>query len=218
MPSVPQASDQVLLNAAIEAFGRFGLEGASTRNIAKAAGKPMSAITYHFGGKDGLYLACAEYIGAIMGARMSPVLDSTDALCAPGADQAQARLALILIFERFVDTMVHADTEAFSRFIVREQMEPTDAFAILWGEVMERLLERIAALLVVVSGGALGQSDARVSTLALMGQVVAFRVARAGVMRLTGWTALGPAETAQIHRAVQRHLAALLDHLAAGIA
>ena len=74
---------------AIEHFGRFGLEGASTREIAKAAGKPMSAITYHFGGKEGLYLACARHISDTLGwliglaGVMSPAV----------ADAAEARAA-----------------------------------------------------------------------------------------------------------------------------
>src|SRR3546814_20399109 len=51
-----------LLNTAIDQFGRDGLEGASTRRIASAAGTTMSAITYHYGGKEGLYLAAARHL------------------------------------------------------------------------------------------------------------------------------------------------------------
>ena len=55
-------TDQRLLEVAIDHFGRLGREGASTRAIAKDADTLMSSITYHFKGKDGLYLACAEHI------------------------------------------------------------------------------------------------------------------------------------------------------------
>ena len=48
-----------LLDVAVDHFGRFGIDGASTRAIAKDAETPMSSITYHFGGKEGLYLATA---------------------------------------------------------------------------------------------------------------------------------------------------------------
>src|SRR3546814_19862395 len=51
-----------LLNTAIDQFGRGGLEGASTRRIASAAGTTMSAITYHYGGKEGPYLAAARHL------------------------------------------------------------------------------------------------------------------------------------------------------------
>src|SRR3546814_893958 len=45
-------SPDILLRCALELFGRHGFDGTRTRAIAAAAGKPMSAITYHFGGKE----------------------------------------------------------------------------------------------------------------------------------------------------------------------
>src|SRR3546814_4551512 len=51
-----------LLETAVREFGRKGLDGASTRGLAKAAGTAMSSITYHYGRKEGLYLAAADYI------------------------------------------------------------------------------------------------------------------------------------------------------------
>ena len=53
-----------ILIFAVREFGSKGLDGASTRGIAEAAGTAMSSITYHFGGKEGLYLAAAEHIAA----------------------------------------------------------------------------------------------------------------------------------------------------------
>lgn len=65
---------QRLLDIAIAEFGARGLEGASTREIARAAGTAMSSITYHYGGKDGLYLAAASYIAEQIGDHMAPVI------------------------------------------------------------------------------------------------------------------------------------------------
>ena len=55
-----------LLDIAISEFGTKGREGASTRGIAAAAGTAMSSITYHYGGKEGLYLAAADRIAERM--------------------------------------------------------------------------------------------------------------------------------------------------------
>ena len=41
------------------------------RAIATAAGTTMSSITYHYGGKQGLYLAAARHIADQMGERMA---------------------------------------------------------------------------------------------------------------------------------------------------
>src|SRR3546814_2637825 len=57
-------SPDILLRCALDLFGRHGFDGTSTRAIAAAAGKPMSAITYHFGGKEELYVAASRYLSA----------------------------------------------------------------------------------------------------------------------------------------------------------
>ena len=53
---------QRLIEAALKIFGESGLEGASTRMLADAAGANLAAIPYHFGSKEGLYRAAAEFI------------------------------------------------------------------------------------------------------------------------------------------------------------
>ena len=65
-----------LLSVAIERFGESGFEGASTRDIAQAADTAMSSITYHFGGKEGLYLACADFIAEMADGRYPIYLGS----------------------------------------------------------------------------------------------------------------------------------------------
>ncbi len=213
MDSTP-ASNEALLTAAIAAFGARGLEGASTRDIARAAGKPMSAITYHFGGKEGLYLACARHIADTIAGILGPGVTAANPEIP--ADPAAARATLRQIFQAFVGAMVRPESASFASFVSREQMEPTAAFTILYDTVMGHVAGRVAGLLIVVSAGRISLIDAQVRTIALLGQVLAFRLARAAVLRSTGWADVGPAETAQIDAAVQTHLAAILDSLEQG--
>lgn len=56
-----QAKSQ-LIAAALAQFGEYGLH-ATTRDIAAQAGQNIAAITYYFGSKEDLYLACAGWIG-----------------------------------------------------------------------------------------------------------------------------------------------------------
>lgn len=46
-----------LLHAAGDEFARVGFRGASVRSICEAAGANVSAVKYHYGSKEGLYLA-----------------------------------------------------------------------------------------------------------------------------------------------------------------
>lgn len=204
------AIDDRLLNVAIDQFGRQGLEGASTRAIAAAAGTAMSSITYHYGGKWGLYLAAARHIAERMGERMAPALAAADARGgeAPGPEAAAAEV--LAIIDRFVEVMVHPDSAAWARFIVREQMEPTEAFDILYGGGMGRLVDRLSALVVRAAGGRCDAAEARLKVIAIVGQALVFRVARATLLRATGWADVDEGHVAAIRRVVRAHTAAIL--------
>ena len=62
-----------LLEAAKKVLHQKGYSGLSTRDVATAAGVPLSQIHYHFGSKQGLVLALFEYLNA-------QLLDRQDAL------------------------------------------------------------------------------------------------------------------------------------------
>jgi AcrR family transcriptional regulator len=53
-----------LLEAAKKVLRQNGYAGLSTRDVAAAAGVPLSQIHYHFGSKHGLVLALFEYLNA----------------------------------------------------------------------------------------------------------------------------------------------------------
>src|SRR3954447_768260 len=99
--SVPSIDDR-LLDTAIDQFGRRGIEGASTRAIAAAAGTTMSSITYHYGGKQGLYLAAARHIADQMGKRMAPALAGSETQDRDSEGPGAALTALLTIIDRFV--------------------------------------------------------------------------------------------------------------------
>ncbi len=55
-------TDIALLEAARKTLLKKGYSGLSTRDVAAAAGVPLSQIHYHFGSKQGLVLALFEYL------------------------------------------------------------------------------------------------------------------------------------------------------------
>jgi AcrR family transcriptional regulator len=54
----------MLLEAAKKVLRQNGYSGLSTRDVAAAAGAPLSQIHYHFGSKQGMVLALFEYLNA----------------------------------------------------------------------------------------------------------------------------------------------------------
>jgi AcrR family transcriptional regulator len=64
-----------LLEAAKKALRRSGYSGLSTRDVAMAAGVPLSQIHYHFGSKQGLVLALFAYLSAQLLERQGTMFD-----------------------------------------------------------------------------------------------------------------------------------------------
>jgi AcrR family transcriptional regulator len=198
------------LDTAIDQFGRKGIEVATTRAIATTAGTTISSITYHDGGKQRLYLAAARHVADPMTRRVLPVLVTSELPSFEGEGADAARTALLTIIDRFVAVMVHAESAAWARFIVREQMEPTEAFDVLYGCVMGRLVDHLSALIARIGGGHCDAAEARLKTLAIVGQALVFRVARATLLRLTGWTEVDADGAVQIRRIIRAHTSAIL--------
>ncbi len=210
------STDSRLLDVAVDHFGRLGLSGASTRAIARDAGTPMSSITYHFGGKEGLYLAAADHIAALMRERMGPAIAAAETLCGPDGSIADARAAIHRLLDSLAEMMLRDDAAAISRFIIREQADPTEAFNRIYEGVMGRMLDRVGGLLQHVSGGRLDAAEARVRTLTIAGQVLFFRIARATLMKGLGWDKLNAERVAIIKATVAANLDAIFDTLQPG--
>ncbi len=49
-----------LVHSALKLFARFGFDGVSVKEICQKARVNISLVSYHFGGKEGLYKACLE--------------------------------------------------------------------------------------------------------------------------------------------------------------
>lgn len=174
---------QTLLQTAIEQFGRLGFEGASTREIARASGTAMSSITYHFGGKEGLYLAAADHIAESIAAMQAPVLE---AVAANGAASREAAIeSLLAIIDSMALMMLRPESEDWARFIIREQQAPTEAFDRIYDGVMFRMLTAVTGLLAKVRPGH-DDRTLRAEGILLVGQTMMLRAGRASVCRVFG--------------------------------
>jgi AcrR family transcriptional regulator len=69
----PEATRQALLRAGAELFAERGFDGVSTSEVAGRAGVNKALISYHFGGKRGLYVAILESTFASLAERLRAV-------------------------------------------------------------------------------------------------------------------------------------------------
>lgn len=214
-PDRGDATREKLLSASIDIFGRYGFDGASTRKLADAAGVNLQAIPYYFGGKEGLYIAAAEHLAAIIGGHVADlrtvILERLARLDAEGAAMSpkEARALLTQMVQRMVGLFVSRQSESWARFIIREQMEPTEAFARVYENIMGPMISMAGRLVGTILGEDPASQQVRLRTLSFVGSILVFRMAHAALLRQMQWDAVGPTEL----ETLQRHAADLVKVL-----
>ncbi|MBB4188663.1 AcrR family transcriptional regulator [Sinorhizobium terangae] len=189
-----------LLSASIDVFGRYGFDGATTRMLADKAGVNLQAIPYYFGGKEGLYIAAAEHLASIIGGHVadlrSVILTRFAELDAGGTEMApaEARALLTQMVQRMIVLFVSERSESWARFIIREQMEPTEAFNRIYGNIMRPMIEMARRLIGTILSDDPASERIRLRTLSFVGSVLVFRMAHAAVYAQLEWETAGPHE------------------------
>ncbi len=201
-----------ILEAALAAFGTHGFKGATTRQIADAAAVNLPALKYYFGGKEGLYLACAEEIvGRYRERMLGPISAVQDAL-PPGADPAQARAALKRVVGALAELLVGTrEAEVWSTFVLREMTEQGPAFAVLYEQVWGPGVDLIAHLISRTLGETAPSEAARIEALLLLSSISTFGIVRPVALRYLDW----PDAAGDRFESVRRIIDAQIDRLGA---
>lgn len=184
-----ETTRQRLIDAALAVFGEFGFEGASTRRLANKAGANLAAIPYHFGGKEGLYRAAAEYIVERITDQTTGMLQEIEhALLTVPLPRATA----LGLLHKYTDTLVaimlgSREADSWAAFIMKEQLQPGAAFEILYKGMMRRIHEAGAGLLAVLFKQPKNEISIKLRAITIFGQILIFRTSRHAVLRQVGW-------------------------------
>jgi len=198
-----------LVRAALKLFGRQGFDGTSTREIAAEAQANIGSIAYHFGGKEGLRAAAADYIVETIQTVAGQALGS--AQVAAANDPEAARLLLFGALERMVGFIV-AQPQAgeIVQFVLRELSHPTAALDRIYDGVFEPTHRRLCLIWEQATGEPAESERTRLTVFTLIGQVIYFRIGREAVMRRMGWHDIGAAEAAKVVAVTADNLSAIL--------
>lgn len=198
-----------LVQAALKLFGRQGFDGTSTREIAAEARANIGSIAYHFGGKEGLRTAAADFIVETIQTVAGPALGNAQAPAPVGPEAAQAQLFAAL--ERMVGFVVASPQAGeIVQFILRELSHPTAALDRIYDGVFEPSHRRLCQLWEQATGEPAESEATRLTVFTLIGQVIYFRIGREAVMRRMGWPDIGAAEAAKVVAVTSGNLKAIL--------
>jgi len=193
-----------LLLAALDLFGQFGFDGASTRQLANAAGVNLQAINYYFDNKRGLYNAVADYLIVRLQSRLGDMRQRVLSRLAEARSgqrpigPQEARSMLTLIAETLLVMFSDPESATWVRYMVREQAEPTEAYERLYTGFMQPMLTGARYLVGILLGDHPDSERVRLRTLSLVGSLIVYRVGRATVLREMGWEQVGPKEVVTI--------------------
>lgn len=207
-----QARSQ-LIAAALAQFGEYGLH-ATTRDIAAQAGQNIAAITYYFGSKEDLYLACAQWIADFIGQNFRPHTEAAGQLFQVSApDKAAIRELIFRACKNMLALLTHDDTLNISKFISREQLSPTAAYQHIHDQVIAPLHNHLTRLIAAYTGRDADDTQTILHTHALLGEILAFRLGRETILLRMGWTQFDEEKTAQIYQVVTCHVDLILQGL-----
>lgn len=181
-----------LLRAGLALFSRQGLDGVRTRQLVDEAGVNQSAIPYHFGGKEGVYAAVLEQVAA-------GIVDRLDLRQPAAASADAARVALRSLMRDFARTLLDSEAStAGSLLLAREQLRPTEKFDALYTRLFLPLHTNVADLVADIRNEDRGRRDQVLRAHAILGQALAFAVAREALLRRLGVPALSEQDVAAI--------------------
>lgn len=196
-----------ILAAALRAFGEKGFKAATTREIAQAAGVNLPALKYYFGGKEGLYLACAREIAWRYEDRMLPAASAAAQALAAPMSAAVARSHLKAVIGALAEQlMTDREGEVWTAFALREMADQGPAFDMLYAQLWAPGIELTAQLTARAQGREEPSEADRIQALTLISGLTAFSVARPVALRSMGWTELDAGRLQAIRREIEAQI------------
>ena len=149
-----------LIEAATPLFAKKGFAAVSVRDLAQAAGANVAAVSYHFGGKEGLYHAVLEH-------QFEPIAQALERIRTTLQLPPVERLSL---YASFI-AGVHRQSPFLVRFMVGEMTNPTSGFEAVIKKYIPQVLRFIHQALAdgVASGNFRPDLDIAFATVSLAG-------------------------------------------------
>ncbi|MFM2278901.1 MAG: hypothetical protein RLZZ444_1132 [Pseudomonadota bacterium] len=202
-----EVTRNTLVESAIRLFGDKGYDAVSTREIADLAAANIGSIAYHFGGKPGLRVACAEHVIMMIRGIVGPSFSRP--LPRLGQNEALSTMEEMLrVFCNF--WLCNPDSRIYVNFILRELLEVNNVTEVFYDGWMKPMHIRFCELFGMATGLDPNSDEVKIAVFSFVGQVFHFRVGRPLIMRRLGWTEIGDREAKSIIDGLIRNARAIV--------
>jgi AcrR family transcriptional regulator len=170
-------TEKRLLEAAGEIFAEYGYRGATVRQICEKAGANLAAVNYHFGDKEGLYMAVLRSVPDAHAEKYPSNIGLKPEATAEQKLSAYVQSLLHRVFDE-------GRPGWHTKIIAREMIEPTRAFDSLLEEFARPVHHQLASIVRELLDSRASDEAVRLCTLSVMSQCVYYHNARSVIRRL----------------------------------
>ena len=208
---------EALIQSGIQLFSECGIKATTTRMLADKAGVNISAIAYHFAGKEGLYGAVIRYIGERISENNSSLIEETRYMLEESIKKGEHPSLQLLTEEAQKLALGMAQliigtsqTKVWVQLIMREQANPTKAFDSLYNGPMRDMQMIFSELISLAIGRDKEDDEVKIRCQIIWGQILGFRVARESFLRHLGVNDINPNQLAVIYKLLSQQISTLL--------
>lgn len=194
-----------LLKTAAALFARRGVDGVSTRELAKQAGVNLCAINYYFGSKQKLYEAVVDEVIATINGQ----LFNSKALPEEKVSPQEEIKTIICRFFDFLCGNAISDVQAM--LMVNEIFSPSTAYDNFYPKIIEPIHRRISYLTAKILRMDENEPEAMIITHTLFGQAIIFRIHKEALLRRMNIKKYTPEVLDNIKKQIAQNCDAVLE-------
>ncbi len=197
-----------ILEAACEVFAEKGYRNATVREIVGKANANLNAVNYHFGDKEGLYLAVIEHVHTHM--------DTPEHLGMAGSPTATPEERLRAFVRSFISRALDkGEHSRLSRLMAFEMSEPTEALDMIVARFIRPRFEFVCSIVRDLLGPQVCQRTVELCGQCIVGQCMHYVRGKPIISRLIPWQTYDQASIEQMTDQIIRFSLAALRNLPA---
>nr|WP_321460234.1 CerR family C-terminal domain-containing protein [uncultured Cohaesibacter sp.] len=194
-----------LIRAAFQLFAEQGYEGTSTREIAARAETNIASINYHFSGKAGLRLACAETIID----RFEHLRKKPDLIQLPeGLQKPETEFEAALLRQAII-VLGLEEAQLIMRFLLREAQEEGEVFDHVYKHFFNPVFTFFYQLFLQATHRTDDEEkreELKIAIFSIISMLAYFRIAEPVILRHQNWPAYQSEQTELMLRVLQGNI------------
>ncbi|WP_243360126.1 CerR family C-terminal domain-containing protein [Fundidesulfovibrio terrae] len=191
-----------LVEAGLKLFALKGFEAVSIRELAAEGEANAAAISFHFGGKAGLYAAVVDHVTAHLAGVYRQALEPAASLTGdvPPDEAASAVRAMVA---RLIEALLTTPRSRWTSLLLqREFIDPTRAFERIFSQALEPALDAFARAVEAAGGATRGSLDNKALAFGIFVLASAYSRSRATFLKWSGRLEYAPGDTRELGRIV----------------